>query len=132
MFSAISLGEPEDMKSFYPLLALSHSFAALLLLFEISQLHSFSVLSFFTLLIMSSFLRTCFIVGGLLAVGSRAGPVVARDVEVYPLAARSRADPMVLRNIDVLPTIEERGFKSHVLGNHSLATSHVKDVLFNL
>jgi hypothetical protein len=81
---------------------------------------------------MSSFLRTCFLVGGLLAVGSRAGPVVARDVEVYPLAARSRADPMVLGNIDVLPTIEERGFKSHVLGNHSLATSHVKDVLFNL
>lgn len=64
--------------------------------------------------------------------GSRAGPVVARDVEVYPLAARSRADPMVLRNIDVLPTIGERGFESHVLGNHSLATSHVKDVLFNL
>jgi hypothetical protein len=81
---------------------------------------------------MSSVLRSCFLVGCLLAAGSWAGPVVARDVEIYPLATRPRADPMDLRYIDALPTIEERGFKSHVLGNHSLATSHVKDVLFNL
>jgi hypothetical protein len=86
----------------------------------------------FTLVTMPSFLRAFVLLGGVLAVGSRAGPVVMRDVEVYPLAARSRADPMMVRGIDSLPFLEERGFKSHVLGNHSLVTSHVNDVLFNL
>lgn len=81
---------------------------------------------------MPSLLRAFVLLGGLLAGGSRAGPVVMRDVEVFPLAARSRADPMMVRSLDSLPYIEERGFKSHVLGNHSLVTSHVKDVLFNL
>jgi hypothetical protein len=62
---------------------------------------------------MSSLIRACVLVGGLLAVGSRAGPVVMRDV-------------------DILPTIQERGFPPIVLGNYSLVTSHEKDVLFNL
>jgi hypothetical protein len=61
---------------------------------------------------MPSILYACVLVGGLLAAGSRAGPVVVRDV--------------------VLPTIQERGFPPIVLGNYSLATSHENDVLFNL
>ena len=43
MSSAISLGEPDNMNSFYALPTIPHSFAALLLFSEISQLHSFFV-----------------------------------------------------------------------------------------
>jgi hypothetical protein len=62
---------------------------------------------------MSSIIYACVVVGGLLAAGSLAGPVVMGDV-------------------DILPTIQERGFPPIVLGNYSLATSHENDVLFNL
>jgi len=86
----------------------------------------------FTLVIMPSFLRSCFIVGGLLAAGSQAGPVVMRDVEVYPLAAGPRAGQVAARGFDVPPYIQERGFAPIILGNYSLQTYHVDHVLFDL
>ena len=60
---------------------------------------------------MSSLIRAI-LVGSLLAVGSQAGPVVVRDEAA-------------------VPAIQER-FAPIMLGNYSLATSHVNDVLFNL
>ncbi|KAE9370800.1 hypothetical protein N431DRAFT_379518 [Stipitochalara longipes BDJ] len=81
---------------------------------------------------MPSILRTGFLVGGLLAAGSWAGPVVVRDVEVYPLAAGSRAGQVAARGFDVPPYIQERGFAPIILGNYSLQTYHVDHVLFDL
>ncbi len=63
---------------------------------------------------MSSLIRACILVGGLLAAGSRAGPVAVRSTD-----------------IEVLPTIQER-LAPMVLGNYSLVTSHENDVLFNM
>jgi hypothetical protein len=63
---------------------------------------------------MSSLIRACVLVGGLLAAGSRAGPVAVRSTD-----------------IEDLPSIQER-FAPIVLGNYSLATSNENDILFNL
>jgi hypothetical protein len=63
---------------------------------------------------MSSLIRACVLVGGLLAAPSRAGPLAILSTD-----------------IKVLPAIQER-FAPLVLGNYSLVTSHENDVLFNL
>ena len=62
---------------------------------------------------MSSLIRAI-LVGSLLAVGSQAGPVV-----------------QVVHEEAAVPAIQER-FAPIMLGNYSLATSHINDVLFNL
>ena len=64
--------------------------------------------------------------------GSRAGPVVVRDVEVYPLGAGSRAGQVAARGFEVPSYIRERGFAPIILGNYSLQTYHVDKVLFDL
>jgi hypothetical protein len=60
---------------------------------------------------MSSFIRTCSLLGSLLAAVSHAGPVSVRSSDVEVLSSR-------------IPSIE--------LGSYSLATSFEDDVLFNL
>ena len=81
---------------------------------------------------MQSFLRSFFLVGGLLAAGSWAGPVVVRDVDVYPLGVGSRAGQLAARGLDVPLYLQERGAGPMILGNYSLQTYHVKKVLFDL
>jgi len=62
---------------------------------------------------MSSFLRVGAVLAALLDTGSHAGPVAVRSSDV-----------------EVLPALQPRD--SITLGSYSLATSHEKDVLFNL
>lgn len=63
---------------------------------------------------MMSAIRTCGLLGSLLAAGVVAGPVAVRSGDV-----------------EVLPSIQER-MSPITLGSYSLSTTHENDVLFNL